>query len=63
MGWGIFILWAEALVPIFKRWETMQPTRLFSAYDESGDFGEYDYRAPFYIISMVIWFFYKCKHI
>lgn len=22
--------------------------------DESGDFGEYDYRAPFYIISMVI---------
>lgn len=22
--------------------------------DESGDFGEYDYRAPYYIISMVI---------
>ena len=23
--------------------------------DESGDFGEYDYRAPFYIISMVLY--------
>lgn len=22
--------------------------------DESGDFGEYDYRAPYYIISMVL---------
>ena len=33
MGWGIFILWAEALVPICIRWETMQPTGLFSAYD------------------------------
>ena len=28
-------------------------------FDESGDFGEYDYRSPYYIIAMV---FHKQEH-